>query len=697
MDKECYTGLLNPFVKSLNLWAILLLVTSCQEVVPAYDPEIPTPTQRQLEWQDMEFYGFVHFSINTFTDMEWGMGDESPEKFNPTSLDTRQWAREMADAGMKGVIITAKHHDGFCLWPSAYTEHSVKNSLWKDGNGDVIQELADACKEYGLKLGVYYSPWDRNHADYGKPEYITYMRNQLTELLTRYGDIFEVWFDGANGGTGYYGGANEERRVDKKSYYDWANTYALVRRLQPDAVIFGDAGPDVRWVGNEYGHAYPTTWSNLMRDSVYAGMPEYEKQYASGQKNGTHWVPAEADVSIRPGWYYHAYEDHKVKSLSELMDIYYKSIGRNSSLLLNFPVDQRGLIHENDVAALRKMANKIKDDFAQDLLAGKNIIASNIYDIESKAENVIDGNKTTYWAPKGRQGSLEVDFGGEVTFNRFLVQEYISLGQRVKEFTVEVKKNGKWVNIAEETTIGYKRILRFEDIVGTAVRLNILDAKDIPFISNMQIFKAPKLLEAPLIQRDIDGKITIIAPDEGLKIFYTLDGSIPGTKSAQYLEAFKPSYPVRIRAIVFDPENNMASEANMEDFDLPKTHWKVMGGGEDASKAIDEELKSYYKSPDNQISLDLGEEVNLTGFTYTPMQDRYLSGVIKAYRFYISKDNKNWHLAAEGEFGNIENSPIRQRIKLETANKGIRYIRLEAKSTTDGHNASFAEVGVITD
>ena len=348
--------------------SITCLIISCQTgMVMPPEPVYPIPNQRQLDWQELEFYAFIHFNMNTFTNMEWGTGGESSSQFNPTELDCRQWVKTFKNAGMKGVIITAKHHDGFCLWPSKYTEHSVKNSQWRNGEGDLIRELADACKEFGLKLGIYYSPWDRNHAHYGKPEYITYMRNQLKELLTNYGDIFEVWFDGANGGTGYYGGANETRKVDKRGYYDWEATFSLVRELQPNAVIFGDAGLDVRWVGNEKGYAYPTTWSNLMRDSVYAGMPEYAEKYSSGQMNGTHWVPAEVDVSIRPGWYYHPEQDDKVKSLKKLMDIYYESVGRNGSLLLNFPVDKRGLIHENDIRQLQAMAKQIKVDFAHNL------------------------------------------------------------------------------------------------------------------------------------------------------------------------------------------------------------------------------------------------------------------------------------------------------------------------------------------
>jgi len=680
-----------------SLLVAILFTCSCQEAVVSPEAVEPVPSPRQLSWQDMEFYGFVHFSINTFTDMEWGLGDESPERFYPNELDTRQWVREMANAGMKGVIITAKHHDGFCLWPSKYTEHSVKNSPWKDGNGDVIQELKDACEEYGLKMGIYYSPWDRNHADYGKPEYITYMRKQLEELLTNYGDIFEVWFDGANGGTGYYGGANEERRVDKKSYYDWENTFAMVRKLQPDAVIFGDAGPDVRWVGNEHGHAYPTTWSNLMRDSVYAGMPEYEHKYAKGQENGTHWVPAEADVSIRPGWYYHAYEDHKVKSLSHLMDIYYKSIGRNSSLLLNFPVDKRGLIHENDVKALRKMAAKIEEDFAEDLIANKKATSTHSMGAGYGADNVLDGNPDTYWAAAegSNTGSVEVDFGGELTFNRFWVQEYIPLGQRVKEFTVEVQRDDQWHEIASETTIGYKRLLRFEDTKGTALRVNIKDSKSSPIISSIRIFNAPKLMEAPQISRDVLGQVTIVAPEEGLDIYYTLDGSEPSHIGQRYKVPFKPDYPVRVKAISYDQNSNRSSESGGEEYDLTKEKWKVLNASAEGPKAIDENISTNYISENNQLIIDLGQRVDLHGFTYTPMQDRYLTGVVKEYRFYISHDNQKWELAAEGEFGNIENSPIAQRILL-TQPAEARYIRLEAKKTTDGKNATFAEVGVIT-
>jgi len=480
--------------KANLLLLIFVLITGCRKVDPP-EPFGPVPSERHLAWHQMEFYAFVHFNMNTFTNMEWGYGDESPDLFNPAVLDCRQWARVCKEAGMKGIILTAKHHDGFCLWPSKYTDHSVKNSPWKDGKGDVVKELSEACKEYGLKMGLYLSPWDRNHADYGSPEYITYYRNQLTELLTNYGEIFEFWIDGANGGTGYYGGADEDRKVNRKTYYDWPNTFKIVRELQPNAVIFSDAGPDIRWVGNEQGWANETNWCLLRRDEAWPGWPRY-KELRSGHKNGTHWVPAEVDVSIRPGWYYHPSEDNQVKSLKQLVDIYYHSVGRNANLLLNFPVDNRGLIHEKDVEQVCKLAETLKADFAIELAGGKKVTATNIRwnSRRYQASNVNDGNGGTYWATDDNiiDASLVIDLEEPVEFNRFLIQEYIQLGQRVQEFTLEAMVEDNWKLLASETTIGYKRILRLPTVKTSRVRLNIIQSKASPLISNIELYNAPK-------------------------------------------------------------------------------------------------------------------------------------------------------------------------------------------------------------
>jgi alpha-L-fucosidase len=315
---------------------LTLLMVCLASAATAPAPFGPLPTERQLRWHEMEYYGFLHFTVNTFTDKEWGFGDEKPAIFNPSQMDIRQWARVARDAGMKGLIITAKHHDGFCLWPSAYTEHSVKHSPWKNGKGDIVGELAAACREYGLRMGVYLSPWDRNSAVYGTPEYRTYYRSQLRELLTTYGDVFSVWYDGANGGDGYYGGANETRRIDNKTYYRWPEVHKIVRELQPMAVMFSDAGPDIRWVGNERGFGNETNYATLKRDELYPGTPR-SRELPQGHRDGNYWVPAEADVSIRPGWFYHASQDERVKSLDQMLEIYYRSVGMGCNLLLNIP------------------------------------------------------------------------------------------------------------------------------------------------------------------------------------------------------------------------------------------------------------------------------------------------------------------------------------------------------------------------
>ena len=678
------------------VWPLLALGLSfCAEKAAPPEPILPIPSERQIAWQELQYYGFVHFNMNTFSDREWGFGDEKPEQFNPTALDARQWARIAKEAGMKGLIITAKHHDGFVLWPSKYTEHSVKNSPWRDGKGDLIQEFVDACREYGLKVGIYYSPWDRNHPDYGKPEYITYMRNQLTELLTNYGEIYEVWFDGANGGTGWYGGANEERKVDKFSYYDWPTTHELVRKLQPGAMIFSDAGPDVRWVGNEDGFAYETTWSNLMRDSVYAGMPDFDK-WATGQENGTHWVPAESDVSIRPGWYYHTYEDHKVKTLPDLMEIYYNSIGRNSSLLINFPVDTRGLIHEKDEEAILKMAAKVKEDFAINLAKEASVEASTDRGKGYKAENLNDGDFNTYWTtPDGQmQASVEVDFGKSVSFNRLLIQEFVNLGQRVKAFSLEKEINGNWEKIAEGTTIGYKRILRFADTEAQKIRINFLDGKGIPVISEIGVFSAPALLYPPKITRTPVGKVTIEAAESELEVFFTTDGSAPKVGQNAYSGEFDILQPTTVQAIVVDSKTGKTSDPARVDFDLAKGSWKVISADTLAVRAIDERANSHWTSSTNDLTIDLGQGVDLKGFTYLPMQARYPSGYIAEYALEVSSDGKSWKRVTQGEFSNIQNSPIEQIIKMDAVK--ARFVRLKSLRTTDGNAATFGEFGVIT-
>ena len=434
----------------------------------------PTPSKDQIKLQDMEMYAFLHYSLNTYTDQEWGFGNEDVSLFNPSNLDTRQWVRTCKAAGMKGVIFTAKHHCGFCMWPSEYTDYSVKSSPWKNGKGDVVRELADACKEYGLKFAVYLSPWDRNHPEYGKPEYVTYFRNQLRELLTNYGDVFEVWFDGANGGSGWYGGANETRTIDRLSYYQWDDTYKMIRELQPHCVIWNDGANrrgDLRWVGTEAGNIGQRNWSMMSSTKD----PEWGDLHY-GMEDGDVWCPGETNTSIRPGWFYHTTEDAHVKSLSKLMDTYYKSVGRNSTLLLNFPIMPNGLISPIDSVRGTVFANMVHTIFDHDLAKG----------IKPKKE----GDNT-----------LVLNFKRPTTFNRFMACEDIRRGQRVKAFKLEAFVDGEWVPLKDELadsgdgleTIGRKRIICFPEVTATRLRMTITDTKATPIITRMGVFHAPKL------------------------------------------------------------------------------------------------------------------------------------------------------------------------------------------------------------
>ncbi len=452
---------------------LLTLMLLCHFSVSAkVEPCGPIPTENQLRWQAMEMYAFIHYSLNTYTDQEWGFGNEDPKLFNPSDLDCRQWARVCKQAGMKGIIFTAKHHCGFCMWPSKYTEYSVKNAPWKNGKGDVVRELADACREEGLEFAVYLSPWDRNYPEYGRPEYVTYFRNQLRELLTQYGDIFEVWFDGANGGDGWYGGANEVRKIDRTTYYQWPETYKMIRELQPRCLIWNDGSDrgDLRWVGTEAGSVGETNWSLLNREGeVTWPMLHY------GLEDGDSWVPGETNTSIRPGWFYHEAENEHVKSLSKLMETYYKSVGRNSCLLLNFPVAPNGRIHPND--SLRGIAFKKMIDlvFKEDLTR--------------KAKKKTQGNVTL------------IEFKKPTSFNRFVAEEDIRYGQRVKKFTLEALVDGVWQPLKDElmengdglTTIGHRRIICFPTVKATKLRFTITGTKAEPLIKKLAVYLAPPL------------------------------------------------------------------------------------------------------------------------------------------------------------------------------------------------------------
>ncbi len=464
------------------------------------------PDQRQAAWQEMEFTVFFHFGINTFADLEWGKKGIKPGIFNPGELDARQWVRTAKEAGAKLAILVAKHHDGFCNWPSKYTDYSVKNSPWKNGQGDVVKEVSDACREYGLKFGVYVSPWDIHSEVYGSNEYNTYFKNLLTEVLTNYGEVSEVWFDGACG----------EGPNGKKQVYDWMGYYELIRKLQPKAVI-AIMGPDVRWVGTESGYGRETEWSVVPLSLASLESIPANSQHKAGKgiflppgdmmqedlgsretiKNaqGLIWYPSEVDVSIRPGWFYHSKDDSLVKSPEKLADIYFSSVGRNSVLLLNIPPDKRGLIHENDIKSLRGMRALLDSCFSENLAAGATIIPAN-GNLKSKGENMTDHNPSTFWTC--RKGSNCASFIMELKkispFNCLSLQENIKNGQRVESFLVEIPDGKAWKVIASGTTIGYKRLLRFPRLQAGMVRIRITSSRQNPEISEIGLYLIPERL-----------------------------------------------------------------------------------------------------------------------------------------------------------------------------------------------------------
>lgn len=450
-------------------------------VVNAPAPVSPLPQPKQVVWQQLETYAFIHFGLNTFGDREWGYGDADLNDFNPTRLDCEQWARVCKEAGMKGIIITAKHHDGFCLWQTKYTDYSIRNTPYKDGKGDIVGELSAACKKYGLKFGVYLSPWDRHQAFYGTPLYREYFHAQLEELLTQYGDIFEVWFDGANGGDGYYGGARDTRTIDRRTYYDYPRAWQTVERLQPMAVCFSDGGPGCRWVGNEQGYAFATNWSFLRINEVYPGYDRY-KELQQGHADGDTWVAAECNTSIRPGWFYHKREDEKVKTVDKLVDLYYRSVGHNGTFLLNFPVTPEGLIHPIDSANAVDFYKHVRNELRTNLIDKAKVKTSAERGTDFKANNLKDNNYNTYWATPDNviTASISIKFSKREKVNRMMLQEYIPLGQRVKSFTVEYLTEKGWQNIdagEETTTIGYKRLLRFPTITTKEMRIRIADSR----------------------------------------------------------------------------------------------------------------------------------------------------------------------------------------------------------------------------
>jgi len=668
--------------------------TSCNKSVDPPKPYGVLPSSDQLAWQKMEYYMFIHFGPNTFTDVEWGDGKEDPKVFNPTDLDCRQWAATAKAAGMKGIIITAKHHDGFCLWPSEYSTHTVRESLWKNGKGDLLKELSDACKEYDLKFGVYLSPWDQNHPSYGTSEYNQIFANTLGEVLGNYGEIFEQWFDGANGDANHGG---------KKQVYDWDMFHQVVYKNQPQAIIFSDVGPGCRWMGNERGIAGETNWSRLNIEGFAPGIGAPPTDTLNmGNVHGEAWVPAETDVSIRPGWFYSPSTDNKVKSLDHLLDIYYSSIGRNSNLLLNVPPDRRGRIHPNDSTRLMEFRDAVNDIFGKDLAEGAKASASNVRGNADnyKAGNVLNNDYDSYWATDDNvlTASIEIDLGKPETFNRLLIQEYIPLGQRIAKFSVEAWLNNEWKQISTGTTIGYKRILRFPLTETQKLRINIENSLDCPVLNKVSLFIAPEKLSEPEISRDKEGLVSIACPTPDPVIYYTIDGTQPTSKSTVYKDKFTLPQGGIVKAISSISNGSTVSNAVSTTFDIAPAKWSIITPkSEHSNRIIDGNAGSYTIIKNNEaLSINLGENLTLKGFTYIPLKNEKANNIYK-YNFYVSEDGKAWiKIMAGASFNNIKNNPVNQEVLFDKA-VAATFIKLEPLQTTNNSkDYSVAEIGVIT-
>ncbi|MDZ7689918.1 MAG: alpha-L-fucosidase [Balneolaceae bacterium] len=435
------------------------------------------PSAEQIRYQRQEKIAFVHFGVNTYTNREWGTGEEDPSIFNPENFDPEQWARVLSQSGFQTLVLTAKHHDGFALWPSDYSEHDVENSPWKNGNGDIVKEVAEACQKFGIKFGIYLSPWDMHEPSYGTPKYNDFYMKQLRELLTNYGPIAEIWFDGAKG------------KDAKDMEYDFDAWWSMVRELQPNAVIFSDEGPDVRWIGNEHGFAGETNWSTINRDSVAIGRAGQGAYLNSGEPHAPDWVPGECNTSIRPGWFYHPEEDDQVKPVSDLMEIFYKSIGRNCTMMINIPPTPGGRFHPNDVERLYAFSERIEQIFDDNLAANVQTSSSSESQIHS-ARNATDGNWQSFWMPSNSDAPAELTLHFEEPrqVNHILLQEYIPSGQRIAKFKISALIEGGWQQIAEGTTVGHKRILNIKSVTANGIRITIEKSYGMLRINEIKLF-----------------------------------------------------------------------------------------------------------------------------------------------------------------------------------------------------------------
>lgn len=671
------------------------------------------PSQNQLNWQSMETYAFIHFGINTFTNKEWGLGDEDPALFNPKNFDAEQIVKSIKQGRFKGVILTAKHHDGFCLWPTKTTTHNITKSPWRNGKGDLVKEISDACRKYGLKFGIYLSPWDRNAASYGTPAYVAMYKEQLTELLTNYGPVFETWHDGANGGDGYYGGARERRNIDRSTYYNWENIWAHIRKLQPNAVIFGDIGPDLRWVGNESGFAGDPCWQTFTPEAINPsekpsnGTVKYWLS-VNGTRNGKFWMPAETDFSIRPGWFWHQSENDKVKTADDLLKHYFMSVGRGASMLLNIPPDATGKIYKTDSIELKKFGDLLKQTFSVNLAKGAVITASNVRGNLKQygTRNLLDQDAFSYWATDDAvlKAELTITLPKTQTFNIIRIKENTKLGQRIDSLNIDALLNGKWTNVAGVNSIGSNRLVRLARISTNKLRIRIIKSSASPALSDFALFAEPLSTAAPSISVSGNNKVHVYANRPAYQIRYTLDGSNPTASSKLFTGDLYLPEGGRINAAVFN-ENGTHSNIVGRTIGITKANWKITGSPNVNPTKLkninDNNSDTFWEgSPSKntatlpqEIVIDMGSEQKIAAFSYLPRQDGKFNGTIDRYALLGSNDGKNWEEVATGEFANIKANPIAQQVNFKKS-LTARYLKFKALHVVEGTFINIAELDV---
>ena len=694
---------------------LMSLLIACTNIFSQALPKPygPLPTAAQLKWHEMEMYCLIHFGVDTYTDKEWGYGDEDPKIVNPIKFNAEQIVAAAKAGGFKGIVVVAKHHDGLCLWPTNTTEHNITKSPWKNGKGDMIKEYELACRKLDMQLGLYCSPWDRNNAQYGKPEYVTLYRRQLKELYTGYGPLFISWHDGANGGDGYYGGTHETRKIDRTSYYGWDITFSITRKMQPSAVIFGDIGPTVRWVGNEEGYAGETCWATYTPEAPDEGKQPangYSKYWlgTEGTLNGKYWMPAECDVPLRPGWFYHPSQDGQAKSAYTLLDLYYKSVGRGADLDLGIAPNREGLLNADDVKSLQQFGDLLKKIFAVNLAKAAVFTASN-----TRGNNktkfgpsfLTDNDRYSYWATDDDviNPQLIIDLKNKTTFNVIRLRENIKLGQRITSFAIDAFIDNDWKVIANATSIGSNRLIRLQqNITASKLRLRITGANASIALSDLGLFKEPAHLTAPLIQRSGDGVIQLSTIAPVSSIHFTTDGTMPGLSSPVYNKPFLLAEGGTIKAISF--ENDKMSEVSSKQFGLSKSGWNVIAGPLSTSKPadmIDENENSFFSSLNDtekysswpqEIVIDMGKANSIKAFTYLPRQDKKTAGIADKYAYFVSDDGMQWKQVAAGEFSNITANPVEQLVQLEQP-VIARYFKFSVQHVVNGNGITIAELG----